>query len=187
MSTTTRYISSINEHYTTAELDSHADTVALGKRAYITTDTGHTVTVHPFTQGLKSINHVPVVTGALAYDCPTTLHTYILFFHQALHIERMDSHLICPGQLRANGVTVNDIPLGDLQPHERDSTSHSIIATGMHIPLKLEGTTSFFEVRTPTQEEIESNRDCIHVHMTNEYFWDPKDPSHGQVEEALRN
>ena len=134
-SRTTRYISSIDSGRTTAELDSHADTSAVGKGAYIAEDTGHTVTVHPFTTGLSSIKKVPIVTAALAYDCPTTLITCVLFIHQALYIERLTSHLICPDQLRAYGVTVNEVPLARLKPSERKHTSHSIIADGLHIPL----------------------------------------------------
>ena len=75
--------------HTTAELDTHADTVALGKGALVTQDTGHTVTVHPFASGLSTIKQVPIVTAALAYDCPATLQTYILHFHQALYTERL--------------------------------------------------------------------------------------------------
>ena len=71
-SRTTRYISTLNANHTTAELDSHADTTAVGKGAYITEDTGHTVTVHPFATGLNTIKEVPIVTAAIAYDCPTT-------------------------------------------------------------------------------------------------------------------
>jgi len=43
----------------------------------------------------------------------------------------------------------------------------------MHIPLELHGTTSLFHVRTPTDDEVRSDRDCIHVHMTSEAQWNP--------------
>ncbi len=66
---------------TTAELDNHADTVAVGKHAFIAAYTEQTVTVQPFSSNLSSLKQVPIVTAAIAYDCPTTYNTYILFFH----------------------------------------------------------------------------------------------------------
>ena len=167
-------------------MDTHADTIAVGKGAYITQDTGHTVTVHPFATGLSTIKQVPIVTAALAYDCPATLQTYILFLHQSLYIERLTSHLICPAQLRANGVTVNDIPLVHMPRDQRKATDHSIITEGLHIPLKLDGVISYFDVRRPTQAEVTSDQDCIHVHLTNDSHWDPRDPRLSASEEALR-
>ena len=184
--TSHRYISSLSPTHTTAELDSHADTCAVGKLAYIVNYTGQTCTVHPFVSGLKSIAEVPIVTAAIAYDCPHTLQTYILFLHQALYIPRLESHLLCPNQLRQNGITVNDIPLIHTQANERRNTDHSIVADGLHIPLHLEGVISCFDCRMPTAQEVESQANAIHIHLTNHHSWDPKDSTNSRLEQALR-
>ena len=183
--TTHRFIHSAST-FTTAELDSHADTCAVGSSAYIVHNTGHTVTVHPFTSGLRSLNQVPIVTAAIAYDCPQTLNTYVLFLHQALHIPQLQSHLLCPNQLRSNGITVNDTPLMFINDRERRNTDHAIVAEGMHIPLNLEGVISCFDCRTPTQEEVESEDQSIHIHLTNHHSWDPKDANLTHIEQNLR-
>ena len=60
------------------ELDSHADTCAIGDACLVLQDTGRTVTVEGYMESAGSSNEVPVVTAAVAYDCPTTFNTYIL-------------------------------------------------------------------------------------------------------------
>jgi hypothetical protein len=70
------------------ELDSHANMAVLGKHAYIFESTGKTCNVKPFTDDLGMVTDIPVVDGALAYDCPYTRETYILIVRNALYINR---------------------------------------------------------------------------------------------------
>ena len=97
-----------------AELDSHADTTALGPGCLILHDTGNKVTVEPFAATLGSALNIPIVKAAIAYDNPTDFHTYILIFHEVLYVEALASHLLCPFQMRDSGVEVADIPLQHL-------------------------------------------------------------------------
>ncbi len=191
MSTTTSnayntYFDSEYTGYNRAEADTHADTSAVGKDALIVLDTGQTVSVHPFTEGLQHLEDVPIVTGAIAFACPTTLNTYILFIHEALYIKSLKNHLICPAQVRHNGVTFNDTPLAHIDPDKRCSADHSIVTQGMHIPLRLDGVISYFQCRKPTLEEVQSDRNTIHIHLTSSAPWNPKDPGFSQVEDSLR-
>jgi hypothetical protein len=170
--------------YTTrAELDSHANTCSFGKNAYIVQDTGQTISVTGFISSLGTVKRVPIVTAAIAYDDPATYQTYILFFHQSLYFEKLDKHLLCPAQMRANQIIVNEVPLLHLPVDQRTPTAHSIITEpphiDLHIPLFLSGTTSYFETRLPTANEIASDDDCIHIHMTSDHTWDPYDESVG--------
>ena len=120
-------------------------------------DTNQRVTVHPFAPGLKTMRDIPIVTAALAYDCPTTMATYVLIFHQALFIPTMDNNLICPAQLRSNQLTVNDTPLIHIPSEQRCAEDHSILGpVDLHIPLSLDGTVSYFDCRTPTSDEVYS-------------------------------
>ena len=82
-----------------AELDIHADTCCFGSNATIVEETGHTVTVSPFTENLGELSDIKICTLAVAYDCPDTLCTYILLFSQSLYIPTLAHHLICPNQL----------------------------------------------------------------------------------------
>jgi Reverse transcriptase (RNA-dependent DNA polymerase) len=172
------------------ELDSHADTCCFGPGAYIVHHTNQTISVNGFLDSLGTLSNVPIVTAAVAYDCPSTFHTYILFFHHSLYFENMNRHLLCPSQMRTHGVTVNDVPLLHLPYDERTAEAHSIITAAphpdLHIPLSLHGPTSYFAVRKPTFHEINSEHHCTHVHMTSEQPWDPYGDSMDSAEESLR-
>ena len=171
-----------------AELDSHCDTCSFGKDAVLVYDTGETVSVAPFISSLGKVTKVPIGTVAIAYDCPNTLQTYILFFHQSLYFPDMHRHLISPAQLRHNQVVVNETPLLHMAASERRHDSHSILFNEpkLHIPLKLSGTISYFPTRRPTDDEINSDRDCIHINVTSESFWDPASPAYDHDEDSLR-
>ena len=52
------------------ELDSHAKMVVLGLNSFVFESTGRTFNVQPFSTNLGVAKHVPIVDGALAYDCP---------------------------------------------------------------------------------------------------------------------
>ena len=170
------------------ELDSHADTTAMGKGCVILQDTGRTVTVEGFDDTIGSLNDVPIVTAAVAYDCPSTYKTYVLIFHEVLHVPELEPNLVNPFQLRHQGIVVNDVPLFQLPAEQRSLESHSVISKedGLHIPLSLEGTMSGFTVRKPTTAEIQEGN-AIYVHMTSDMEWKPHDGSVAAVEQALRD
>jgi len=95
--------------------------------------------------------------------------------------------------MRANDFIVNETPLVLLPCDLRNKHSHSIVATTelhkeLHIPLQLEGVTSFFTTRMPTRAEVEDtdNRECTHVHMTPTSGWDPHDTTMANHEASLR-
>ena len=50
------------------DLDTHADTCALGSACLILQDTGNTVSVGGFGETIGSMDDVPIVTAAVAYD-----------------------------------------------------------------------------------------------------------------------
>jgi hypothetical protein len=179
------------EHlHTRLELDSHADTCAFGPGCLIVFDTGRLVCVAGFDSTLGTKSGAAIATIAVAYDCPTTLRTYILFFHEALYIPTMTTHLVNPFQLRAHGVDIQDIPLQHLPPNQRLQDSHTISVADkqLSIPLNLRGTMSGCTVREPTWEEVQDSDEAevIHVHLTGHGTWDPKDPLYAKQERALQ-
>ncbi|GAX10696.1 hypothetical protein FisN_14Lu214 [Fistulifera solaris] len=171
-----------------AELDLHCDTCSFGKDAVLVYDTGKTVLVEPFISSLGKVTKVPIGTVAVAYDYPMTLQTYILFFHQSLYFSNMHRHLISPAQLCHNQVVVTETPLLHLPPEQHRPESLSILFSdpSFQIPLKLKGTISYFPTRRPTNKELNSDADCIHVNVTSESFWDPMDSNHAHDEDSLR-
>ena len=92
------------------ELDSHANMVVLGRHAFILNLSGKTAQVSPFTPEYDSMKEVPIVDAAVAYDCPITLKSYVLVFHNALSVSSMDHNLVPPFILREAGLEVHDIP-----------------------------------------------------------------------------
>ena len=169
------------------EVDSHADTCAFGLHAYLVQDTGCFVNVDGFVSSLGSVKRVPICTMAVAYDCPYTLTTYILFFHQALYIKNMTTNLLSPFQLRAFGVTVNDTPLQHLDSASKSTLDHSIKVGELHIPLELNGTMSSFPTHRPMALEVQDNSGAngVHIYMTSEAPWEPHSSLHGDIESTL--
>jgi len=138
----------------TCELDSHADTLVAGANFVILEYTDTSCSVTPFCKSYESKQGIPIVKAATTYDDEATGVTYILILGQALYFgEEVESRLLCPNQLRANGVIVDDTPIS----HNQSST-HSITfpEDNVSIPLKLNGCLSMIQTRTPSVQEIES-------------------------------
>ena len=170
------------------ELDTHADTCALGDACIILGDSGDVVDVGGFGEGVGVMKDVKIVHGAVAYDCPETYKTFVLIYHQALHVPGMEVHLLNPFQMREQGITVNDIPLQQLSKDQRTKSSHSIISEDpeLTMPLSIQGTMSGFTVRKPTWDEVLDDGLAVKVHMTSHSKWKPNSRLYAEVEEALR-
>lgn len=55
---------------------------------------------------------VPIVKAATTYDDPLPGDTYILIIGQAIFLGKdVDNTLLCPNQLRCNGLIVDDCPV----------------------------------------------------------------------------
>jgi len=154
----------------TMELDTHADTTVLGKSCLLIQDFDRTVSVSGWdtTTGARDC---PTVTGVVAYDHPYTGQTYMLIFHQAIYLETMENHLVCPMQCRVAGVTIHDCP--KLFVKDPTEESHAIVIDAdpyqpeekLIIPLQLQGVSSVFQVRTPSWAEFEDD-DIPRIEMT---------------------
>jgi hypothetical protein len=169
-------------------LDTHADTCAFGKNAFIVSETSLAVSVSGFHPDMKEIQNVKIVTAAVAYDCPLSFTTFVLFFPQSLFLPRMHHNLICPDQLRDIGIIVNDIPLLRIQPKDRTPQHHSIIdhTTNLHIPLSYDKPISYFVCRKPTLSEVNDSINNVHVYMTNDMDWEPYNEAAAHDEQMLR-
>jgi len=87
---------------------------------------------------MNTLKNVHIACVCVAYDCATTMNTYLLTFDQCLFIPSLDVNLLCVDQLRENDIRVNDIPLVRLGVNDGTNESPSIICmnTGPHIPLE---------------------------------------------------
>ena len=162
------------------ELDSHADTSCVGADCRVLSITDQVCQVVPYHQDYQPFNEVPVVQAATAYDHPETGRTYILIINQALLVPNLETTLLNPNQMRANGIIVNDVPKHLTK--EPTETSHSIYCPteNLRIPLQLRGIISGFRTRIPTINEIES---CEWITLTAESPWNPKSEEFQENEE----
>ena len=137
-----------------AELDSHANIAVLRKYTYIFESTGKTCNVKPFMDDLGMVTDIPVVDGALAYDCPYTRETRILIIHNALCIKSMETNLIPPFIMRKGGIIVSDVPKIHCSDPSKDDHCITFSTCNLHIPLQLIGIFSYFHTRKPLSQEL---------------------------------
>jgi Reverse transcriptase (RNA-dependent DNA polymerase) len=168
---TTRRIARISNGeatvYNKMEMDSHADTVVLGRNCVILSYTGRECDVSPYTDSYEAIKGVPIVTGATAWTSHEDGQTYILVFNEALWMgEVLEHSLLNPNQLRHYGVRVQDNPFHETEMHMETEDGELVI------PLQAEGTTISLSTRTPTDREL---HECPHITMTSKQEWDPRD------------
>ncbi len=93
---------------------------------------------------------VTTVDAAVAYDNPQTGDTSVLLIIQAILIPSLKNIVLCPVQCCLNCVTINGMPKFLLKnPTVND---HEVIIlsdideSSLHIPLMLQGVTSYFPV-----------------------------------------
>ena len=71
-----------------SELDSHANMIVLGSHSFVFDKVqDQTCDVMPFDPGLGTARQIPIVDGAVAYDCPIQNKTFILMFKNALFVK----------------------------------------------------------------------------------------------------
>lgn len=166
------------------ELDSHANVVVLGRHCLVFDKVeGKHCDVQPFDPSIGKAKSVPIVDGAVAYDCPYTHRSYILIARNALYIPTMPNNLVPPFILREAGVIVSDTPKIHIKSPSKDD--HSILFTdeNLRVPLQLIGVFSFFHTRIPTEEEISS---CPKLFMTpDSHNWDPYSSHFAENEESM--
>jgi hypothetical protein len=95
--------------------------------------------------------------------------------------DTLEHTLICPNQMRYNGIIVDDIPRH--LSHDRKST-HSLYFPNENrsLPLKLKGVIFYLDTRFPTQGEINN---CRWLTATNDSIWDLYSESFAEQEESI--
>ena len=161
----------------TCEMDSHADTCCVGRNFVKFREPDRYITVSPFSEEYKPLERIPVTTTATVW---TDAHnnSYLLLFHESLFFgDRLSQSLICPNQLRSNGLIVHDVPR-QFDPY----STHSIRIpdADLTIPLEMSGVISGFATTKPTPEELES---LPRIVMTADSVWHPHSSTFAAAEE----
>ena len=149
------------------EMDSHADTIVLGSNAIILHYTSRVCDVSPYSNSYEPIKNVPIVTGATAVTSGATAETVILVFNEAIWMgDHLQHSLLNPNQLRHHGIVVQDNPYADTSLHLTSFDDDFVL------PMQSEGTTIFFDSRTPTNHELAN---CPHITLSSQALWNPSD------------
>ena len=166
------------------ELDSHAASIVVGKNVLILRETGKTVNVSPFTKSLGTISKVEVVDCAVAHDCPFSGETRVIIMYNALHIPEMEHNLVPPFVVRRQGNLLSDVPKIHVSDPSVDDHSLLFKDSNVRIPLQLTGTTSYFDSRAATRNEVIEAVDMDkHLDLnTDEPNWNPHDSSFARSE-----
>ena len=175
------------DHYSSLELDSHADSPVVGKDAFILRYTGKKVRVSGFSDQLGSPLLVHVVDAALIYECEVSGDKYLIVIRNALYIKGMTCSLISPFILRLAGVTVNECPKFLANTPTREHHSLYFSEQDLRIPLQLQGIISYLPTRLPTQHEIDDP--TLPILQFTPLFdeWDPHTSTYSAQEEAMTN
>jgi hypothetical protein len=150
------------------ELDSHADTCCAGANTAVLEYTGEKVNVAPFSGTYKPMADIPIATVGTVWEDPKSGDTRLLVLNETLYFgDKMAETLVCPNQLRANGLIVSEVPV-----QFDDKSRHSIYIPKheLDLPLRLEGVISFLNTRKPTKEEIAT---LDRVELTSATKWEP--------------
>ena len=100
------------------ECDTDAGTCCLCRNFTVYKYTRRTADIYTYDKSHTPATNVPIVTGATAYNDPTSGNTFILLFNEALFYgNKMDHSLFNPNQMRKFGIPVWDNPFD----HERPS------------------------------------------------------------------
>ena len=163
-----------------AELDSHADTCGINHIARVLEISGQVAEVSGFSNAMDSLQDIPIVKAAVAYDHPETGEVIILVINQALYFgDKLTHILLNPNQLRSHNIRVDDVP-----KHLSSTSTHSIWVEeeSLDIPMVLHGIISYFNVRTPTLQEINN---CPHITLTSEEEWNPYSGHFKELEDEI--
>ncbi len=140
-----------------SELDSHANMVVLGRNCFVFDDIdGKCCDVAPFDPSLGISKSVPIVDAALVYTCPFSLRVYLLVVRNALYVPTLGHNLIPPFLLSEAGVVVNPVPKIHTADPSEDDHSLYFPEHKLRIPLKLNGTFSYFPTRSPIAADLQN-------------------------------
>jgi hypothetical protein len=163
------------------ELDSHANMPAVGRHAYIISDTGRMADVSPFTPDYAWMQ-LRIFDAAVQYDCPYSGQSYVLVIRNTLYVSSMKNNLLPPFVLRKAGIKLNDTPKSQVEVPTIEEHSMLFPETGFRIPLSLWGTFSYFPTCKPTATQMQ---DSDKIYMLTPDRFNPHGDSYAENEDNM--
>ena len=126
----------------------------------------------------------------VGYQDPQSGQKFILMKKQAIHIDGLDNHQLCPTKCHLNGMHIGEVP--KFLSESPSETTHAIELTDpldtahlLIIPVQLSSETSYFDVYSSGIAENE-NEDIPKIRlMAKEPPWDPSMNEHSERETCM--
>ncbi|MGH3053454.1 MAG: hypothetical protein ACRDL7_00575, partial [Gaiellaceae bacterium] len=144
-----------------AILDGGCDTCLLGKGFKIMSRTERMVNIIGYDN--KGDKEGILGSGITAVTIDGT--TYLLLINEGVILDGNDNTLISPTQIQENGIFVD-------QKARRYGGTSCIIADEVEIPFVLRKALLTYNIREPTDDELEH---CIRIELTSDQPWNPND------------
>ena len=142
-----------------------------GKNCCLHSTTGKTVFVPPFSDSYDPIPGIPIGSALTCWTNPDNVESLLIVCNEALFFgEKMPNALLCPNQMRANGVNVSGAPkqFEAALPHCVLVCDHDSEDVFIRISLNLVGVISCFNSNYPSKKDMESLQ---RVHLTDDNVW----------------
>ena len=109
----------------------------------------------------------------------------MLVIHEALYFgDRLATTLLCPNQLRANGIRVNDMPCQFDKASTHSIHVKSTAEEEIVIPLTLDGVISYVaDCTKPSEDDLANGR---RVELTSDMEWTPYDNSFAEAKAVVK-
>ena len=155
------------------ELDTHANMPVVGMNAFIIRDSGRIANVTPYSPEYEA-QSLPIVDAIVLYQDSVYGKEFLLLIRNALYVPTMVHNLVPPFIMREQGIQVRDI--AKIHVKDPGDDDHAIVFDAvLRIPLQLHGIFSYFPVRKPTKEEVNTVED---VYMLTPDDFHPHDPAY---------
>jgi hypothetical protein len=146
----TKHVMSMDHHQSNikvtvinrSELDLHADTCCAGPNTIYSKET---VNILPFSEEYKPMKDIPIALVVTIYNDPCNGLAIFLVIHKALCFgDGTKQTLLCPNQMRTNGLKVHDTPRQfDKQFDKQSAHSIEFPTHDLKLPLSMEGVISY--------------------------------------------
>ena len=97
---------------------------------------------------------MPIFDGSLSHDYHCIGEVYVLVIRSALYLPLIFHNLTPPAIMKADGVTINDVPKTHYEDHVVNNHVISFECSVLWIPLKLNIVFSHFYTRVSTEREL---------------------------------
>jgi hypothetical protein len=131
------------------------------------------------------MEHMLIVSAAIAYDDPETGEVICLVIHHSIYFKEVDNLLLCPMQMKVNDLRVGENPKFLIENPTDMMHAISFPTNDYIIPLFLQRVTSYFTCRKPTNMERDNCRRLELAYDMPE--WNPYSRMYVQQEDSMMN